>query len=135
VIKYPISLTTFDHSINLHLMNAKVGIENAEFFSFHGYYPEERKSGHVFLVTAWVEIGFSNKKDQILANTVNYEDIFRICKEEMDHPRVLLETVASDILCRLKTEFPEIRNGYIRINKQAPQLGGKVASSFVEMTL
>ncbi len=116
-------------------MNARVGIENAEFFSFHGYYPEERKSGHVFLVTAWVELGYSNKKDQILANTVNYENIFRISKEEMEIPRILLETVASDILIRLKTEFPEIRNGFVRIQKQAPQLGGKVESSFVEMTL
>ncbi|MFZ1703091.1 MAG: dihydroneopterin aldolase [Saprospiraceae bacterium] len=116
-------------------MIAKVGIENAEFFSFHGYYPEERKSGHVFLVTAWVEIGYSTVKDQVLANTVNYELIYNICKAEMDIPCVLLETVACQILQRLKTEFPNIRNGYIKINKQSPQLGGKVESSFVEMKL
>jgi dihydroneopterin aldolase len=116
-------------------MNARVGIENAEFFAFHGYYPEERKSGHVFLVTAWVEIGYSNQKDQVLSNTVNYEDIFNLCKQEMESPKILIETVASAILYRLKTEFPDIRNAYIKIQKRAPQLGGKVESSFVEMSL
>lgn len=116
-------------------MNARVGIENAEFFAFHGYYPEERKSGHVFFITAWVEIGYSNQKDQVLANTVNYEEIFNVCKAEMEIPRVLLETVAAQILFRLKNEFPDIRNAYIKIRKQSPQMGGKIESSFVEMSL
>lgn len=116
-------------------MIAKVGIENAEFFSFHGYYPEERKSGHVFLVNAWIEIGYSNIKDQILANTVNYENIYKICKDEMDNPQILLETVACHIIHRFKLEFPNIHNGYVKINKLAPQMGGKVESSFIEMKL
>lgn len=116
-------------------MNARVGIENAEFFAFHGYYPEERKSGHVFFVTAWVEIGYSNQKDQVLSNTVNYENIFHVCRKEMDIPQVLIETVACRILFSLKNEFPDIRNAYVKIKKQAPQMGGKIESSFVEMTL
>ena len=114
-------------------MNARIGIDNAEFYAFHGYYPGERKSGHVYYVTAWAEIGYSDHKEQILANTVNYEDIYRICKSEMNNPQVLLETVAANMLNQMKTEFPGIRNAFVRICKKGAQLGGKVNCAFIEM--
>jgi len=114
-------------------MNARIGIENAEFYSFHGYYPGERKSGHVFLVTAWAEIGYSDHRKRVLGNTVNYEDIYRICKTEMEHTQILLETVAANILNRMKAEFPDIRNAFVKIYKKGVQLGGKVDGAFVEM--
>lgn len=116
-------------------MVAKIGIEEAEFFAYHGYYTEERKGGHVFQVTAFVEIGYSTLLDQTIINTVNYEGIYNICKEEMENTQMLLETVAANILNRFKMEFVCIHTGCVKIVKLSPQLGGKVKASVVELRL
>lgn len=114
----------------------RIGIERAEFFAFHGYYEEERKSGNTFVINAWVEKGMDvAEKHQIdLEQTFNYELIFNICETEMRITQHLLETVALNILAGFEKSFPDATGMYIRIDKMGPQLGGKVGSSFVEFS-
>jgi len=114
----------------------RIGIEKAEFFAYHGYYEEERKSGNTFLINAWVEKAmYKTDNSQVeLDQTFNYELIFKICAQEMRKTQYLLETVALNILDGFENTFPDASGMFIRIDKMGPHLGGKVGSSFVEFS-
>ncbi len=115
-------------------MNTKIGLEGVEFFAFHGYYPEERKAGNHFIVDLSVDIkGFDSLKDDI-NDTVNYETLFNICKEEFSKTQKLLETLALNILKRIQSEHKLVQTAQLKIRKRNPQMGGKIDYSFVEMS-
>lgn len=116
-------------------MKTKIAVEGAEFYAFHGYYPEEQLAGNLFIVDAEVFIDHIGSEDDEIMHTVNYEFIYSICKEEMLFPRKLIETVAIRIIKRLKNTFPEIISANVRISKIAPQLGGKTGKTTVEISL
>jgi dihydroneopterin aldolase len=114
-------------------MKTKVAIKGAEFFAFHGFYNEERKAGNTFLIDAEVTLQSYDANDDDIADTVNYEQLYTITKEEMHKTQKLLETVVLNIINRFKNELPNIVSATVRMEKIAPQLGGKVAKSVVEM--
>ncbi|HMT53265.1 MAG TPA: dihydroneopterin aldolase [Saprospiraceae bacterium] len=114
-------------------MKTKVAIKGAEFFAYHGYYSEERKSGNTFIIDAEVTLKSFDSHDDNIFDTVNYEQLYTICKQEMAKTQKLLETVVLNIINRYKDELPNIVSATVRMEKLAPQLGGKVAKSVVEM--
>ncbi|MBK9743288.1 MAG: dihydroneopterin aldolase [Saprospiraceae bacterium] len=114
-------------------MKTKVAIKGAEFFAYHGYYSEERKSGNTFIIDAEVTLKSFDSHDDNIFDTVNYEQLYTICKQEMSKTQKLLETVVLNIINRYKDELPNIVSATVRMEKLAPQLGGKVAKSVVEM--
>lgn len=114
-------------------MKTKVAIKGAEFFAFHGFYNEERKAGNTFLIDAEITLQTYDKTDDDIADTVNYEQLYTIIKEEMLKTQKLIETVVLNIINRFKTELPNIVSATVRMEKIAPQLGGKVAKSVIEM--
>jgi dihydroneopterin aldolase len=110
----------------------KIALQGAEFFAYHGFYPEEQKLGCRFLVD--VEIGFippTNLNDDDLDNTVDYEKVYIITCEEMKHPRKLIETVGQSITDRIKNKYPFVKTIQVAIKKINPPLMGKVAHSSV----
>lgn len=116
-------------------MKTKIAICGAEFFAYHGYYPEERKSGHTFIIDAEVTLKSTKSMRDNIANTVNYEDMYRICTEEMKATKELIESVAESIINRFFKEFPNITNAKIQLRKLSPQLGGKVNYSLIEVEM
>ncbi|MBK8517610.1 MAG: dihydroneopterin aldolase [Saprospiraceae bacterium] len=114
-------------------MKTKVCIKGAEFYAFHGYYEEERRGGNTFILDADVLLKTFDSNQDNINDTVNYEDIYNICKEEMAEPRKLLETVVYSIITRFKKEFENIDSARVRLEKIGPQLGGKVEKSVIEM--
>lgn len=116
-------------------MKTKVAIKGAEFYAFHGFYEEERKAGNTFIIDAEVEIKSFDSYDDNINDTVNYEDIFNICKDEMGHTRKLLETVVFRILSRFRDTFENMVSAKVRLEKIGPQLGGKVEKSVIEMEI
>lgn len=116
-------------------MKTKIAIVEAEFFAFHGYYEEERRAGHTFIIDAEVTMEQDMELDEDISATVNYEMLYQICKEEMGHTRQLMETVVKSILTRFHKECIGIESAKVRISKLGPQLGGKVAKAVVEMEL
>jgi dihydroneopterin aldolase len=112
-----------------------IGIKDAEFFSFHGYYEEERKMGNHFIINSQIQIELEKIIDSSIQYTINYEIIYNICKAEMESTQFLLETVANNILEKYKSTFTNIKSAYVKINKLQPQLGGKLHSSFVELSI
>jgi dihydroneopterin aldolase len=112
-------------------MKKRVGIKGAEFFAFHGYYPEENKAGNYFRVDAEAILEYTEDSLDELSNTLNYESIFNIVKEEMEKPRKLLEAVLESIIERMRTEL-QVEHGRVRLEKAAPPMGGKMRATFVE---
>jgi 7,8-dihydroneopterin aldolase/epimerase/oxygenase len=114
-------------------MNTKISIEGAEFFAYHGFYEEERRAGNTFVIYAEVTLKTFDSLDDNIRDTVNYEAIYTICKDEMSKTQKLIETVVLNILTRFKQEFSNISAAKVKMEKIAPQLGGKVAKSVIEM--
>jgi dihydroneopterin aldolase len=107
-----------------------IAIQGAEFFAYHGFYPEEQQLGAKFIVDVSVDFipRASIKKDD-LYYSVNYEQIYRIVSQEMKQTRKLIEAVAQNIVDELKREFPFVRAIRVTVKKMNPPLGGKVEFS------
>jgi len=106
------------------------------FYAFHGYYEYERKAGNHYILDVEVALKKSvDYSDEEIDSTVNYEDIYKLCKKEMDDPRQLLETVVQDIAEKIKKKFKMADSIFVRISKLNPQLGGDVDKAVIEYKL
>jgi 7,8-dihydroneopterin aldolase/epimerase/oxygenase len=113
----------------------RIALEGLDFHAFHGVYPHERESGNWFEVDIAVETDFSKAaEDDDLSETVNYETLFRIVKDEMEKPSRLLETVAKNIVDDVMREFPSVTLVDFKISKLNPPIGGKCKRSSVSLT-
>jgi dihydroneopterin aldolase len=112
-----------------------VALEGAEFYAYHGFYPEEQVIGTHFLVD--VQVGFYAEIDvekDNLSDTVNYEMLYAIIEEEMKHTRKVIETVAQAILNRITTEFIFIEAATVTIKKQRPPFRGPLKQSVITLS-
>lgn len=113
----------------------KVALEGAEFFAYHGFYPEEQLIGTRFSVD--IEVIFENGydfNDDKIANTVNYEDLYQIAKSQMARTHKLIETVAQGIIDGITAQYPAIKTANVTIRKAQPPLGGPVKNSVVTIS-
>lgn len=113
----------------------KVALEGAEFFAYHGYYPEEQLLGTRFVVD--IEVVFENSydfNDDKISNTVNYEALYLVAKTEMAHTRKLIETLAQAIIDGIIAQYPYIKVASVTIRKANPALGGPVRNSVVTIS-
>lgn len=113
-----------------------IAIEGAEFFAYHGFYPEEQKLGTKFIVD--VKASFTPVKDltqDSISNTVDYEQLHGIVVKQMHITRKLIETVAQSIADEAKTQYPFIEKLTVTIRKLNPPLAGRVACSVIEITV
>ncbi len=113
----------------------KVALNGAEFFAYHGFYPEEQLLGTRFMVD--IEVYFTNENtlntDRI-NDTVNYEELYIIAEKEMKHTRKLIETVAQAIIDKIIVRFTFIKGASVSIKKAYPALGGPVKNSVVTIS-
>ncbi len=115
-------------------MRYKTSINQVEFFSFHGLYPEEKLTGGKFIVDATVELEVDDKASlKRLVEVVNYEQLFSIVKNEMDQPKELIETVAKNILDTIGSRIHHIKIAEVKITKLNP--GGLFKSGSASVCL
>lgn len=106
-----------------------------EFFAYHGFYEEERKVGNRFVVDLSVTVDLSQAaQTDKLSQTVNYEVLYRIVKDEMEVPSHLLEHMAGRILERVYAKYAHVQSVTVSIAKQNPPVGGVCRQSKVTMT-
>jgi len=110
----------------------EIFIENARIYGRHGVLEQERRVGNEFIVNLSVRVPVSDlmKEDQ-LAGTVSYAELYEIVAEEMAKPRMLLESVAIGIADKVKSRFPEVKGGWISITKSTPPIAGISGSAGV----
>ncbi|TWI98236.1 dihydroneopterin aldolase [Mucilaginibacter frigoritolerans] len=113
-----------------------ISILGAEFFAYHGFYPEEQKLGTKFIVDA--EVSFKplhDLKDDKISNTVDYEKVYNIIDHQMKQTRKLIETVAQSIADDIKEQYNFVDNIRVSIKKLNPPLNGKVDYSSIVISI
>jgi dihydroneopterin aldolase len=111
-----------------------IAIEGMQFYAHHGYYYEEQKIGAQYVVDVYLRADLSEAaREDALAKTINYENLYTICEEIMDVRAHLIETVAQRILDRLGAEFNNLQYAKVRVSKMNPPLKGTVERVYVSL--
>ena len=106
---------------------SKIYLENMEFHANHGCLEHEQNLGNTFIVNISFEL--NTKKAGLtdeLADTLNYQLIYNVIKEQMAIPSKLIEHVGQRIMDKIIVEFPQIQSLELKLSKLNPPLGGKV---------
>ena len=107
-----------------------------EFHAYHGCLEHEKTLGNTFLVSLSMEIDTEKaEKTDRLGDTLNYQQVYDVIKEQMEQPSNLIEHVAQRTVDSLKRQFPEIKLLRLKLSKMNPPLGGKVEKVSVELTM
>ena len=69
----------------------------------------------------------------LIADTINYEDIYQIIRDQMNAPQLLMETVCQKIFIQIHQAFPFILKISVTLRKKNPPLEGKVENSLVKL--
>jgi len=64
-------------------MKTKVALHGMKFYAFHGYYDFERRIGSNYVVDIDTEVHIDGDPHDQIDETVNYEDLYQICKKYM----------------------------------------------------
>ncbi len=111
---------------------ALISLEGMRFHAHHGVYEAEQTLGGEYLVDVVVNYNTEKAaKDDDVEKTLNYESVYHICRMEMETPRKLVETIAANIVKRMKTQFAGMNALRVRVTKLNPPLGGRVAAALV----
>lgn len=112
-----------------------VALHGAEFFAYHGFYPEEQKIGNHFVVDIEVEFTpAADIQDDDLNNTVNYEWLYVTICEEMKLSKKLIETVAKSIMDQTIQQYPFAERVELTLKKLNPLVGAKTQYSSVTLS-
>ena len=105
----------------------QIVLKDIELFGFHGVHPLENKLGTTFKIDLLIET--KDKNIQQLSDTIDYEKVFLILKEEFSKTEQLLEVLADRIISKIISVFSDISMVEICIFKINPPISsfqGKV---------
>lgn len=103
----------------------KITLEGLEFFAFHGYYDEEQKIGNKYGVDISIESSLDKAgTDDKLSETIDYEELYEIIRNEMSIPSRLLENIGGRIMNAVFKKFPLVTFVEIKVSKFNPPIGG-----------
>ncbi|MFD1708263.1 dihydroneopterin aldolase [Siminovitchia sediminis] len=113
----------------------KIYINEMEFYGNHGVFPEENILGQRFRVTVVLETDLraAGRTDD-LDQTVNYADIYALCKEIVEGKQFnLVETVAENTAGQILSHFEQVEKVHVKVVKPNPPIKGIYDSVAVEI--
>ncbi|MDO9510528.1 MAG: dihydroneopterin aldolase [Bacteroidales bacterium] len=111
-----------------------ISLDNMEFYAYHGCFDAERVIGTHFRVNLSFDADITNASESDhLSETINYQDVYLMVKEEMAQKSHLLEHIARRILVKLHGRYPQVEFADVKISKMNPPLGGKMESVSVSL--
>ncbi len=111
-----------------------IAIEGMQFYAHHGFSKEERVIGGQFMVDVFLKTNFSGAaREDDITKTIDYEQVFKLVKTEMEKPAKLIERVAKVIIDKVPGTFPEVFYVKVRVSKINPPLKGTVNRVYVEI--
>ncbi len=118
-------------------MSDRVALLNMRFEGKHGVLEEERRTAQPFEVDAelHLDVRAAGLADDI-SRTVDYRDVFRICREVVEGPSFhLIEAVAETIAARLIEDFraAAVSEVVVRVRKPEVALPGSLDAALVEI--
>ena len=106
-----------------------ISIEGMEFHSYHGCFKEERVIGTRFVVNLWFEIDTASAENSDnLKDTIDYQAVYLLVKDQMEESSHLLEHVGRRILDVFHAKYPGVIRSKVKVSKLNPPLGGKIQS-------
>ncbi len=116
-------------------MEAKLKLENMEFYAYHGCIEHERKVGNRFRVDFECTYpAVTAATSDNLEDALDYSHIYTLIAGEMAQPSNLLENVTYRILNVIRNEFPLITSASVTVAKYNPPVGGEVYASSITMS-
>ena len=112
----------------------KIFVEGIKLYAYHGCFKEEQLIGTNFNVD--VELDTDLEKASVsdnLYDTIDYQRVFQIVKEEMAIPSKLLEHVGKRIMDHLFREFETLEKVKLKISKLNPPLGGQLSNVSIQI--
>ena len=104
-----------------------VKVHGIRTYSFHGCLEEETKIGGNYIVNIDVFCNFKKAAEiDDLSMTVDYLDIKKIIISEMKNYQKLIESVAYNIIGKVKSTFSIVNKCRIEIQKINPPINGDV---------
>lgn len=111
-----------------------IALEGMNFFAHHGWYEEERITGNDYRVDVYFKVDLLiDTFDDDIEETINYENIYKICQDEMMKTQKLIETVGINLFNTISLKFPRMTWLKVKITKHAPIPFGNVDQSLVEI--
>ena len=111
----------------------KISLEGLAFYSYHGYHEVEREKGNHFELNITVDTDFSAAaENDDLTQTVDYEKLYAIAKEEMANTSKLLEHVVNNIGKRILKESG-VKEVEVSLSKFNPPINGECKRATVSM--
>lgn len=103
-----------------------ISLDGLRIYARHGVMEQERCVGNLFIVDISLEYppALQAAADDDLSRTINYAELARIIKEQMEIPAELIENVAYRIRKAVVERWPYISSGKIRLVKPTPPIGG-----------
>ena len=112
----------------------KITLEGIEFFAYHGFYQEERKTGNRYSVDITVEANLSQAAEEdSLQETVNYEKLYQMVSEVMQQPSKLLEHIGHRLIEQTFRDFPGVSSIEVVVSKFNPPVGGVCRRAMVTL--
>jgi 7,8-dihydroneopterin aldolase/epimerase/oxygenase len=113
----------------------KIYVNQMSFYGYHGVFPEENKLGQRFFIDLVVELDLQKAgKTDDLTNTVNYADLYQICKEFAEEQTFqLIEALAENIAQEILNRFSNIYSCTVKVYKPDPPIKGYYQSVAVEI--
>ncbi len=97
-------------------MELKIHLKDIRLYGYHGVHPLEKQVGIEFIIDINIII-HRNQATFLLTDTIDYESIFLLLKEEFIKTESLLENLANRIIHRIHTDFPSTQAVDISIMK------------------
>ncbi len=112
--------------------NTTIAVEGIKIFAYHGFYEIERKIGNDFTIDIYVTMPAGHHDHEDMAHTIDYEQIIRVCKEQMNITSHLLEDVADRIVQKIRQLTSMSIEITVRISKHHPMLTLSMDRFYVE---
>lgn len=114
----------------------RIYLNEMVFYGYHGALPEENRLGQRFIVDVVADIDLQRAGQfDNLNETVNYAEIYLLCKEIVENKRYkLIETVAEQIAEETLKSFDKIKSCTVKVIKPDPPIPGHYKSVAVEIT-
>jgi dihydroneopterin aldolase len=111
-----------------------IGLENMEFYAFHGVFEEEQLIGGKYIVdiSIYTDMHGAMLYDD-LEGTLDYEIVYHIVRKNMQQSVKLIEYLAHNIIADLRDVLAEDDKIKLKIRKINPPLGAKIGASVVEL--
>lgn len=108
-----------------------ISLNDLRFEAFHGIHSEERVLGNNYIVNCSVQIESPQGIIRSIDDTVNYQSLFELIKDQMQIPTPLLETVCMRIGTLIHDTYPIVVSVSLSIKKQSPPISGFEGSTSV----